>query len=91
MTNSWNFGPIYCSKITKILLQNKFPDLICEIIALELNKEYVICLNKNKKEPLKVKIVLFEANHCPGAVMFLFKGYMGTILYTGDFRFEERM
>lgn len=70
---------------------NKFPQIKCEIIALKLDEEYEICLNKGNKEELKVKVTLLEANHCPGAVMFLFKGYMGTILYTGDFRFNREM
>lgn len=33
----------------------------------------------------------FDANHCPGSVMFLFSGYFGDILYTGDFRYQPNM
>lgn len=29
-----------------------------------------------------------DANHCAGSVMILFRGYMGTILHTGDIRFD---
>ena len=29
LNNSWNFGPIYCSQITKNLLLSKFPKLQC--------------------------------------------------------------
>jgi len=34
-----------------------------------------------------VTITPIDANHCPGAAMFLFEGNFGRILYTGDFRY----
>jgi DNA cross-link repair 1B protein len=34
---------------------------------------------------------MFDAGHIPGAAMILFEGYMGTILFTGDFRFHRGM
>ncbi|KAM5477740.1 hypothetical protein McanMca71_006696 [Microsporum canis] len=36
-----------------------------------------------------IKVTLFDANHCPGSVMFLIEGAGKAILYTGDIRAEE--
>ena len=54
-----------------------------------MDEEHWIYLDEEKKEG--VSVVLMDACHCPGAVMFLFKGAMGTVLHTGDFRFHPNM
>ncbi|KAF2017901.1 hypothetical protein BU24DRAFT_346117, partial [Aaosphaeria arxii CBS 175.79] len=36
----------------------------------------------------KIRVTLFDANHCVGAVMFLIEGNGTAILYTGDIRAE---
>ena len=54
-----------------------------------MDEEHWIYLDETKKEG--VSVVLMDACHCPGAVMFLFKGKMGTVLHTGDFRFHTSM
>ncbi|GKZ35358.1 hypothetical protein AbraIFM66950_005986 [Aspergillus brasiliensis] len=37
---------------------------------------------------LSIRVTLFDANHCTGAVMFLIEGSGKAILYTGDIRAE---
>ncbi len=46
LTTLWNYGPIYCTEITKKMILNEFPK-IQNIITLELYKKYTIKLNNN--------------------------------------------
>jgi DNA cross-link repair 1B protein len=54
-----------------------------------MDQEHWIYCDEAKTEG--VSVVLIDACHCPGAVMFLFKGKFGSVLHTGDFRFSETM
>lgn len=36
----------------------------------------------------RIRVTLFDANHCIGAVMFLIEGDGKAVLYTGDIRGE---
>ena len=89
LTPSWNYGRIYTSPMSRALLVDRFPHLKDHAIALEMNEEHWIYLDKDRKEG--VSVVFMDACHCPGAVMMLFRGKMGTVVHTGDFRFTESM
>ncbi|KAI0754799.1 hypothetical protein C8Q80DRAFT_1141172 [Daedaleopsis nitida] len=52
--------------------------------ALPLHTPTKFTLNDEEE----VKITLLDANHCPGAVMFLVEGAKGAVLHTGDLRAE---
>jgi DNA cross-link repair 1C protein len=95
---------VYCSPATRRLLlrMEKYPhrmnfakgilevrkqtyrhlQLILKAIPLQTPTE----IELGAKE--RIRVTLFDANHCPGAVMFLIEGDSKAILYTGDVRAE---
>ncbi|KAF7668800.1 hypothetical protein LDENG_00287000 [Lucifuga dentata] len=89
LTSTWSNLPIYCSPVTATLLRLKLRVKERWIHPLELGEPYMLPLDDIGKETLTV--TLMDANHCPGAVMFLFQSYFGSILYTGDFRYTPSM
>ncbi|CAD5112847.1 DgyrCDS2059 [Dimorphilus gyrociliatus] len=84
LNKKWN-QVFYASEISAAIAKN----------VLGVNEKYIRILSVNVKHKLEtstgkvVNVRLIDAEHCPGAVMFLFEGDFGSILYTGDFRFER--
>lgn len=89
LTSTWSNRPIYCSPTTATLLKVRLQVKEQWIHPLEVGEPHLLPLDDIGKERLTVTLI--DANHCPGAVMFLFEAYFGSILYTGDFRYTPSM
>ncbi|KAM8999135.1 5' exonuclease Apollo [Sarcophilus harrisii] len=88
LSSTWA-RPLYCSPLTARLVRCRLQVSPKWIRALEVGESHVLPLDEMGHET--VTVTLMDANHCPGSVMFLFEGYFGTILYTGDFRYSPSM
>ncbi|KAF4750585.1 DNA cross-link repair 1A protein, partial [Perkinsus olseni] len=71
-------GTIYCSPITA--------ELVTQVVGVDASR--VVKLEMGRPTEIGgVQVTCIDANHCPGAVMFLFCGAGGWLgLHTGDFR-----
>ena len=90
---TWDYGTIYCCTMTYRLMLLRFPNLKSYLVPLELDKEYVIDTMNTLDVPpgtkdLQIKIRMVDANHCPGSAMIILTGPLGTLLHTGDFRYN---
>lgn len=78
LTALWNLGTIYCTKITAALITRKIGVDPGRIVILEVGSVYSIGLDHTQGERggVTAKVTVFDANHCPGAAMFLFEGWV---------------
>ncbi|KAK2656221.1 hypothetical protein Ddye_009273 [Dipteronia dyeriana] len=80
--SSHSHYPIYSTHITKSLLLDHYSQLDESLfVGIEVGKTLVV-----DDPDGEFKVSAYDANHCPGAVMYLFEGDFGSILHTGDCR-----
>ncbi|XP_043702272.1 DNA ligase 6 isoform X2 [Telopea speciosissima] len=87
LNSSWSRGVIFCSETTARLL----------VESLKVSNSFVVSLSLGETVLIDgCTVTLIDANHCPGAVQFLFRipGLQGKderYVHTGDFRFSNSM
>ncbi|KAL7521278.1 hypothetical protein ACHAWX_005956 [Stephanocyclus meneghinianus] len=84
ITKQWNEGTIYCSVPTANLVHQQLGVEKRFLHPLPMNTPIVLA---SKDKPITV--TLLDANHCPGAVMFVFEVGNKKILHVGDFRWNH--
>ena len=83
LSSSWRHSRIYCSEITANLIENVLNVASNLIVRVEIGSEIRI---------KDTTVTFLNANHCPGAVILLFKLDSGiNHLHTGDMRYCPEM
>jgi len=81
----WSRGPLYASSLTcRLLKAAKKAD---PTVLREIEPGQTIEI----ESLFPIKVTAFDANHCPGAVMFVFDTPEGRYLHTGDFRYDAEL
>ncbi|WOK91897.1 5' exonuclease Apollo [Canna indica] len=91
LSAAWRRGPLFCSPISARLFPAKFPGFDLSLLrVLEVGATRALDLvSPTTGSRVQILVTPIDAHHCPGAVMYLFHGAFGLVLYTGDFRWES--
>eukprot|EP00882_Tetradesmus_deserticola_P015197 GHRQ01016184.1.p1 GENE.GHRQ01016184.1~~GHRQ01016184.1.p1 ORF type:complete len:164 (+),score=44.04 GHRQ01016184.1:130-621(+) len=86
LTENWSAGPIFCSPVTAALARQ-----LCNVPAAFLRPLSLNTTHSIEQQP-GLTVVLVDANHCPGAVQFLFTVPDGRrFVHCGDMRYSPAM
>ncbi|KAK4420508.1 5' exonuclease Apollo [Sesamum alatum] len=87
---TWRRGPLFCSPLTAKLFPCKFPGFDLSLLRiLDIGCWHSLSLTTpSTGSATTVFVKAIDAHHCPGSVMYLFRGEFGCMLFTGDFRWE---
>ncbi|KAH6764656.1 DNA repair metallo-beta-lactamase family protein [Perilla frutescens var. hirtella] len=90
LSATWRRGPLFCSRLTAKLLPCKFPGIDLSLLRIvDIGTWHSLSLTSpSTGSPTDFVFKAIDAQHCPGAVMYLFRGDFGCMLFTGDFRWE---
>lgn len=89
LTKGFAGGPIYCTEPTRMMIEERFPGLRARVETHGYNEEFEVPLNAAKG--IVARATFLDANHIFGSAMVLFRGEFGSVLYTGDMRFDDRL
>ncbi|CAN8257527.1 unnamed protein product [Cochlearia groenlandica] len=86
----WSNGPLFCSLTTASLFPCRFPGFDLSLLRVVPLYSWQSLSLPSPSSPSSVQLhfMALDAHHCPGSVMFMFRGDFGCFLYTGDFRWE---
>ncbi|XP_057796582.1 uncharacterized protein LOC131012615 [Salvia miltiorrhiza] len=90
LSGAWRHGPLFCSRLTAKLIPCKFPGFDLSLLRIvDIGSWHSLSLTSpSSGSRVDFAFKAIDAQHCPGSVMYLFRGESGCTLHTGDFRWE---
>eukprot|EP01064_Diplonema_japonicum_P012193 TRINITY_DN1964_c2_g1_i1.p1 TRINITY_DN1964_c2_g1~~TRINITY_DN1964_c2_g1_i1.p1 ORF type:complete len:588 (+),score=86.17 TRINITY_DN1964_c2_g1_i1:47-1765(+) len=88
LSPTWDHGTILGSNITIGLLKKRMPGLDTRLMKeVEAGTVFRAPVDKAGHEVIDISVL--PVAHCIGSVMYLLRGYFGTVMCTGDFRYSS--